>query len=225
MSGFTVRAARPDDIPFLVGSVRASEQLPGNASDSMYHRIYGLSDSEVDQLVTESLSAETEGHQLSLGSFLIVSHFDTQIGCCARWIENAGGKASGARLAMLISRSLGLSRWRTRAAAIRAISGSAPLRSVGALQLESFFVAEAFRGMGIVGTLVNAAIRSVEGVERSPTVAEISLLVENEAATRAYRKLGFDPVHAASIACEQFVELTGSSGFIQLRRYLATLDG
>lgn len=222
MSGFDVRTAQLDDIPFLVEAIRESERLSGDSNECMYRRIYGLTETEVTKLIVETLSSETEGHQLSLGSFLVVSHDYAPVGCCAHWIEQAGVRASGTRLAMIISRSIGLSRWRARAAAVRTLSASAPPRSVGALQLESFFVTPEFRGRGIVRKLVEAAITSVERLESPPSFAEISLLVENEPATRAYYKIGFEPVIGASMASEQFAELTGSGGFIQLRRSLAS---
>ena len=217
-----LRPATLDDLAFLLHAIRATEHLETLAAVSMYEIIYGLSGFELDALLAECLSGDHEGHQLSLRSFLIAELDGMAVGCCARWVEGAGVKASGARVAMIVSRFIGIKRWRAQSDSVRAISDSSPPRTVGALQLESFYVDPNFRGDGIAGRLIEAAIRAVRPTDNMSKLAEISLLRENESAARAYRKVGFEPTGAPVEATTEFVKLTGSSGLLQLRKELGS---
>lgn len=51
-------------------------------------------------------------------------------------------------------------------------------------------------------------------------MAEISLLKENHVAAAAYAKSGFEVTWSTPDIDEQFFALTGSRGFLQMRRVL-----
>lgn len=73
---------------------------------------------------------------------------------------------------------------------------SAPLgRTPGAWQVESVATLPAFRRMGVVRELLEAIL--ARGRQRGATVAEISALIGNDGAQRAYESAGFAVVEEA----------------------------
>lgn len=218
IASLTFRAATPDDVGFLVDAVRISERVPIGRETSLYESIFGLSREEVDAFLAESLLQDVGGCQLSYRTFHVLADGERPVACCSAWVEAARGAPSGRLVAMTISRFIGVARWKARMMAIRALSASVPSRTPMTLQLESFYTRPEFRGQGATSHLIDGAIAALASRDVRPRTAEISLLAENVGAARAYMKSGFEHVWSTSPGNPRFRELTGSAGFIQMRR-------
>lgn len=201
---------------FLVEAIMSAEQVPSGLS--MYEVIFGMTCDEVREFLREALSADMSGRPLSLSSFRLVTDGDRPVGCCASWVESIESMASGAWIAMLLSRHLGVSRFRSCGTAIRSLADAAPKRSPGALQLESFFVLPEYRGRGVARRLITGCL-SLAPV--AVAKAEISLLIENTPALAAYSGAGFVECWRSPIASGEFFSRTRSSGFLQLQKLKA----
>jgi GNAT superfamily N-acetyltransferase len=217
---FVCRAATNADIPFIVEAILESERVVPVVGATMYSLVYQLNLDEARAFIRESLAQPLNGCQLALRAFRVVTEGDRTVGCAAAWTEAVGALPSGHLLAMLISRSIGAARWREQAAAVRALASAAPNRARGTLQLESFFVAESARGRGVAGLLIDHALRAASASELAPTMAQISLLAENERARRAYAANGFVETWQSPQSDDAFFTLTRSIGFIQMTRVL-----
>jgi ribosomal protein S18 acetylase RimI-like enzyme len=222
-SSFIAAPATSDDDDFLVEAILAAEQLPRHDGATMYEILLGVSRESCDEFFRFALNQDSKGHQLSRSSFIVIWVGATPVACCAAWVEATGSQQSGMSTAFLMAEFLGRETFKHRMRALRTISQSAPKRSTGTIQLETFYVARTFRGRGLVSRLIGEALqRRAESSSFPPPSAEISLLSENRAALGAYLRSGFRQVSRPPSVSSGFAELTGSIGYLQLRKELAT---
>jgi GNAT superfamily N-acetyltransferase len=219
MDELRFREATIDDVGFLVTASKAAERLP-TGGDGMYQRVYGLTNEEVDRFFTETLAQDTKDNQLTFRTFNVLVRGAQRVGCCSAWVEAQSGQPNGLKVAMAVSRFLGAERWRGRSTSSAVLAKCAPKRTPGALQLETFYVVPEDRGKGLTARLIQGVVKRFSDAERPPPLAEISLLRENQAAAAAYAKSGFEPGWSTADTDEQFLALTGSRGFLQMRRVL-----
>lgn len=214
------RPATVEDVDFIAEGVRIAERVPASEDLSVYEAVFGFTRAELDRFLSSTLTQDGGDYPLTFGTFFVLEREGSPVACCAGWIEAAHGVPSGHIAAMAISRFLGGKRWRERAPFIRALAESAPPRTPMALQLESFYTAPDFRGRGSTRRLIEGAIADLAPNAASPAIAEISLLAENRQAAGAYSKAGFESAWSTPSVNEVFRGLTGSRGFIQMRRNL-----
>jgi ribosomal protein S18 acetylase RimI-like enzyme len=214
------RRAAPSDVPFLIVAVKAAERVRTGEDLSSYEKLFGMSAVEFDTFLARTLPLEGSGHQLTFGTFYVVTRNEEPVGCCSAWVEAANGVASGFKVATALTHFLGSRRWNAGRAGIKAFSGCAPHRTPGALQMETFYVDPGSRGRGITAHLIEAVLSSFRAASLAPEAAEISLLNGNREALRAYEKAGFQLHWKSNTDSPFFEQLTGCSGFLQLRRAL-----
>ena len=214
------REATALDAGFLAKAVRQAEQVPLGEGRCMYERLVDLTGDEIDRFLVDMLSNDGSDHQLTFRTFSVLEQSGVAVACCAAWIEAARGRPSGLSIAMALSRFIGIKRWREHASAIGVVAECAPRRTPMALQLESFYVEPAHRGRGATSRLIEGVLTTFADAGRLPAFAEISLLQENRDAERAYSKAGFEVVWRTPLVDERLRALTGSDGFVQMRRAL-----
>ena len=210
-----VRLAGAGDIPFLVRGILAAEQVPRFAPVTTYERHFRLTRDEVEQFVAGALAEALSGHQLALSAFRIAECDGEPAGCCAGWIESTS-RASGLSVAMLLSRFLGATRWREAQPAVRMLRAVTPVRCGGALQLESFFVHDRFRGLGVASRLIEHHVAAHLPSLAAPATAEIILYSENAPAARAYARSGFTRGARSDQLAADVQEALGSEGLLKL---------
>lgn len=223
MTGLLTPATEAE-IDFLVEAIVSAERLPNDNVRTMYEVIYGISREELAEFLRVALRSDHVGSPLSLMAFRLIFENGLPIACCAGWMEASTGVPSGSLVAMLLSRFLGAKRLRTRSEEIRLLASVAPKRSPHTLQLESFYVTPDWRGRGYTRRLIEGYFAEYSERASRALSAEISLLLENTAARRAYTAAGFDEQWSTEICPPRFRELTGSNGFCQLRRTLFTFN-
>jgi ribosomal protein S18 acetylase RimI-like enzyme len=217
-----LRPAVLSDAPFLTKAILAAEELPlPDANITMYERIFMMERDEVAQMIRDAVLQDGRGHQLTWRTFNVLEVEDRAVATCAAWIESAFGPPSGVSVAMIVSRFLGQRRWRTCTSLVKQLSAAVPRRTPGSIQLESFFVAHDVRGSGFVSRLIDGALERLAESSARVSQAEIILLRENARAKRAYERAGFFVADESPDASPEFQTLTGSKGFVLLRRSLA----
>lgn len=216
MDDLIFRKATPDDLPFLVAAVKAAEKL-GSASCT-YETLYLLNATEVDALLNQALSIESGGYQLALSTFFVYTRNGVPVACCSSWIEAADGMPSGFKIAAVLSDLLGFEKWIDAKASIKAFADAIPQRTAGMLQMETFYVEPSCRGQGLTVRIIDSVIRSFDSDVTSAKMAEITMFEENAEALRAYQKAGFHIHRKGDPGNALFQTLTGSAGFIQLRK-------
>ena len=216
MDDLVFRKAIAADLPFLIAAVKAAEKL---ATESCtYEKLFLLSAAEVDALLKQALSIESGGYQLALSTFFVYTRGGVPVACCSSWIEAADGISSGFKMAAVLSELLGFEKWIDARDAIKAFAAAAPQRTVGALQMETFYVEPSCRGQGLTSRIINSVIRRFDSVAASARIAEITMLEENAEALRAYQKAGFHIHRKGDPGNALFRTMTGSAGLIQLQK-------
>lgn len=216
MDDLVFRKATSSDLPFLIAAVKAAEKL-GTASCT-YEKLFLLSAAEVDALLNQALSIESGGYQLALSTFFVYTRGGVPVACCSSWIEAADGIPSGFKMAAVLSDLLGFEKWIDAKAAIKAFADAIPQRTVGALQMETFYVEPSCRGQGLTVRIIDSVIRRFDSVVTSAKIAEITMFEGNAEALRAYQKAGFHIHRKGDPGNALFRTLTGSAGFIQLHK-------
>ena len=216
MNDLVFRKATPADLPFLIAAVKAAEKL-GTAS-CIYEKLFLLSAAEVDALLNQALSIEGCGYQLALSTFSVYTRGGVPVACCSSWIEAADGIPSGFKIAAVLSDLLGFEKWIDAGAAIKTFADAIPLRTTGALQMETFYVEPSCRGQGLTVRIIDSVIRRFDSVVTSAKIAEITMFEGNAEALRAYQKAGFHIHRKGEPGNALFRTLTGSAGFIQLHK-------
>ncbi len=220
MQALQFRKATAEDVGFLARAVQTAERVRLGDDRTIYESVFGLTQQEVEEFVVGALAREGGEGPLTYRNFCVLAREDAPVACCSAWIEAMQGVPSGHIVGTAVSRFIGARRWRERAAGIRALARAAPRRTPLALQLESFFVDPSIRGRGATGLLISGVLRKYAARDQAPEQAEISLFSENESAVRAYAKAGFEVAWRTEATTALFSELTGSLGFLQMRRAL-----
>ena len=219
MDDLVFRKATPADLPFLIEAVKAAEKL--GTAGCTYEKLFLLSATEVDALLNQALAIESDGYQLALSTFFIYTRGGVPVACCSSWIEAVDGISSGFKIAAVLSDLLGFQKWIDATVAIRAFADAIPQRTVGALQMETFYVEPSCRGQHLTARIIDGVIRQFNSVDPSAKIAEITMLEGNAEALRAYRRAGFCIHRRGDPGNGLFRTLTGNAGFIQLHKTIS----
>jgi len=217
MNDLIIRPAAPTDLDFIVAGVMQAERTSLPAVTT-YEVFFGLSCEEAASFVRSTLlTVGAAEHPLSLASFVVAESGGQLLGMCSAWCEAA--PPSGAVTSIYLSRFLGADRWRKALGNVRVLSAASPTRSPGSIQVESVYVAEAARGIGLAARVLDAACNHARARNQAATDrTEIQFFSENTTAERAYIKGGFRRVSSNIASSEAFSLLSGSRGFTQLYR-------
>jgi ribosomal protein S18 acetylase RimI-like enzyme len=215
METVELRDARRADAPHVAWVVLAAQrsQLPRGFWD------FAISDDEAECLaLLEALAVTAEPHFAHCSAFLVAEVAGVPAaGLCGYFDEELGMPALGKGFAEAKARR-GLSdevlaARRSRAMTIMRV---APHHEPGAWIVEHVATRPEFRRRGLVDRLLEAILE--RGRARGATQADISLLIGNEPARRAYEKAGFRVVGEKRDA--DFEAVYGSPGTISMSRSL-----
>lgn len=211
----TLRRATESDVPFLVRCIRAAET--GKTTETTYERLFGLSSSELEGLLTEICEADIPGCELCYPNFWIAEEDQIPAGGLAAWVEATEGLPSSFLKGQLLAQAMGKQRFLAARPKLEALAGVDILRSPGYLQLDAIFVEESFRGKGVLEALVGHILAQYGEVP----VAQILLVGGNDRALRAYTRLGFALKDQTQTDDRATAELLGGSGRLLLEKHLA----
>jgi ribosomal protein S18 acetylase RimI-like enzyme len=207
--------AREDDVPFLAWVLQAA---------SLSHLQQSTFDVFVDNVeharrqLLEGL-ASTEVRQWSnYRRFIVARSGDQPVGAlCGYFLEECDGPLFGKSTIDVVTR-MGWSHDDLVAAwnRIKPVSRVLLDREPGAWIVESVAVLPEFRRMGILTRLMSSILERGRG--RGATTAEISVLIGNDSAQRAYEKAGF--VVAAEARDADYEATFGCPGVRLLRMAL-----
>jgi GNAT superfamily N-acetyltransferase len=215
---FCLRKARESDIPFLILAIRSAESSGARSRKTTYEMLYSLNEEELPGILRNALMSRCPGHQLDLDSFYILEEKGNAVATCAAWMEAQDGVSSGFKLASIFSNQLGMKRWRAAKEKIQALAEAMPEKTPGTLQLETFFVVPEYRGRGLTSVLIESILAEFKKQGVSGVTAEIMFLHSNNSALQAYKKAGFQVCGMSTSANRLFLEVTGSSSFVQVFR-------
>jgi ribosomal protein S18 acetylase RimI-like enzyme len=206
----TIRPATPLDYAFIAQAIWAAEC--GLGQRSTYEALFVLTQPQTLDLLQHVLAEELDDCELSPGAFLVAEADGIRAATCAAWLEHPGLGNSTSLKAQALPFVLGLPRWRAAEQHLRALAQVAIPRTENTLQLESFFTAVNFRGLGLAAQLIAAQRARFPAVQR----AEIQLAAHNLAAIAAYAKAGFVAVEERVSDDPLVAEILGGPGKLRL---------
>ena len=187
----TIEKATEKDIDFLVEAIIAAEKSGTNTLS--YAMLFELDEETVRSKLREMLMEDITGQELCISGFLIARAEAERAGAICSWVEGEEG-SSALLKASVLSFGFGkeiFKRVLEKASLLEPLNIN---REEGALQLESVYVVEKFRGMGIVKALLDAHINKQRARNAGLVKAQIILAKDNSNAWKAYVKAGFNPV-------------------------------
>jgi GNAT superfamily N-acetyltransferase len=185
----TYRRGTLDDIDFLVAALIGAERSGG--AQSLYERLFDFGEPELAALLKGLFLEDVPGSELCCESFWLAIEAGRPAGCVATWVEAGDGPPSHFVRASLLSHALGVERWKLAAERLRALAPIDIARTAGTLQIEGVYVSPAHRGQGVVGDLLEHALRAAPLENASVRRAQILSVVGNESSSRAFEKAGF----------------------------------
>lgn len=183
------RRATPDDVPFIVECLLASESSGTDVIS--YQRIFGLNEPDLRTFFVQLAEEEVEGNEFSYINYWIAHTHNTPIAGSAAWVEAAGGVASNTLKTQLLSYFLGVDRFLAAKSKLQKIAAIDIARAPGTLQLDSIAVRPSYRGQGVLQALIAHILHYFKVHHPTVVEAQILLMSENVSARRAYEKSGF----------------------------------
>jgi ribosomal protein S18 acetylase RimI-like enzyme len=188
----SVRQAVEADRDFLIEAILAAER--GGAPCLSYCEIFGVGEDELRGLLGQILAEDFEGQELCTSGFLVALDGDEYAGAACGWIEGEAELPSTLIKANLLHHFLGAERVAHAKPWFGRLEALAIAREPGAAQLESIYVRAASRGRGVLGSLLGEQMARMRARDPKVDKAQIILVRDNDAARRAYEKLGFRTV-------------------------------
>ncbi|MEI6764568.1 MAG: GNAT family N-acetyltransferase [Bacteroidota bacterium] len=185
---FHIRKAAERDIPFLVESVIAAEK--SGTETLSYSTIFNISEEEVKALLSRIFEEDIPGQELCISGFLIAEINGEYAGAVSAWVEGVEGPSTIIKANML-SFFLGKEKVANATTKGTLLNTVHIEREIGALQLESVYTCNKFRGQGVSGKLIEEHIRLVKKDFTDVKRAQILLAKTNNSAYKAYHKPGF----------------------------------
>lgn len=211
-----IRKAVGTDIPFLIKTIIEADK--SGTSKSSYCSLLEISEQELANMLERIFMHELEGFEFSVASFCVLEHNLQPVGACASWIEEFDGIPS----------------WQTRMLSIRAeakgesynkmvakkdiVSNLIPIRTPNSLQIESVYISEAYRGLGLFRTMLDFHIQNSKAISPELNSAEILVYDNNQIALNSYQKSGFSIVKSTKLENPDLLNIFPSNGMILLSK-------
>jgi predicted GNAT family acetyltransferase len=186
---FLIRDATLKDIDFLVEAVVNAEKAHRHILP--YCALFNISETEFRPILKKIFLEDVTDFDFSAKSFMIAEHEGSPVAAYAGWVEGIGGIPS--RLLKMGAFKIFLpKKHMAHYESVAHIDGEILIKRDNlTLQLETTYVKENYRGMGIVGLLTNALFEKVKNIHPAITKAQVQLFKENKAAFVSQSRLGF----------------------------------
>lgn len=185
-----IRKAEQKDAGFIIDAIIEAEK---SGTDKLsYCNIFEISESELRSVLKNILEEDIEGQELCLSGFMVAEFEGKIAGAVCSWVEAFEGSPSSIIKANVIHYFI-------KKESIEKASGKRETleelnieREAGTIQIESVYVHNNFRGMGVSGMLILENIKKHLCEDDKIEKVQIQVAGNNEAALRSYRKLGFE---------------------------------
>jgi len=219
MSGnLTLRRGKAADSDFIVEAIIEAEKSGTNILS--YCRIFALTEAELKSLFRKILEEDFEGQELCISGFLVAEVDGELAGAACAWVEGASGMASTIIKGNLLQHFMEHDRLQTARPWFSLLEGLSIQRENGAIQLESIYVRQAFRGQGITGKILSKHMSTLQEEHPGIVKAQIILAGTNQRAYRSYEKLGFEIREKRHVEDQKILEIVPCDTKILLEKML-----
>ncbi len=188
---FIIKEATEEDLPFLVEAIINAER--SGTQTLSYEKLFELDEQQVINNLSKILAEDITGQELCISDFLIAWFDEERAAAICSWIEGEEGSSAilKSNVLMFGFGKEAFARVLHKAALLEPLNMT---REAGALQLESVYVTNKYRGQGVVNLLILAHINKQQSRKRRLKKVQIILAKDNENALKAYIKAGFATV-------------------------------
>jgi GNAT superfamily N-acetyltransferase len=189
---FIIREATLQDIPFIVEAIIHAEK---SGTDRLsYTTIFGLTEEETKQKLTEMLEEEVDNCELSVSSYLLAEKDNLVVAGNGAWVEGLDGISSNDLKRNLINYYFPRSSFEKAAKAAAILSDIHIPRTINAIQLEIVYVKPEYRGNNLGETLEAKNIERLSALKDDISMVEGQIFGNNVASLNLHKKFGFEIV-------------------------------
>lgn len=185
----TIQKATVEDIDIIIESIIESSR--NNTDRISYCKIFNISLIELKNILRLILLEDIPGHEFCLSNFLVAKISGRNVGACCSWIEAIDDLPSSLIKFNLLYHHLKEENIEYSKTISPLIKGIQITRDKLCLQIESVFVSENFRGLGISTKLINEHFRLNKIIHPATNKSQLIVAKGNESALNVYKKLGF----------------------------------
>lgn len=187
---FKIRTAVEKDIDFIIETIIEAEK---SGTDKIsYCNVFEISEIEFKMILRNILEEDIEGQELCLSGFLVADSNGNPAGAVCSWVEAKEGSSSAIIKASILHFFIKKENIEKASAKSELLEELTIERESGSIQIESVYVHNNFRGMGVSGMLILENIKKHLCEDDKIEKVQIQVAGNNEAALRSYRKLGFE---------------------------------
>jgi ribosomal protein S18 acetylase RimI-like enzyme len=209
-----LRRATEADVDFIVKAIIGAEK---SGTDKLpYATVFGISEPQVEEILKNAVLEDIPGNELCISGFMIACIDEVPSGAVCSWIEGADDMPSAILKANILYHFLGSDLLERASQNSKLIDQLYIPRETGTLQIESVFVSNKFRGLGISNKLILEQIKETLLNEPDLTKVQIQLAATNESALHSYLKLGFKSAVTKKCEDAKILELLPSDTKIMM---------
>jgi ribosomal protein S18 acetylase RimI-like enzyme len=186
----TFKKATTKEIDFIIETIIESEK--SGTDKFSYSTLLGLTEQEVTDIVKEIMEEKIEGQKFCLEQFIIALVDGIPAGACSSWIEGASGSSSGYLQGQILLAFFPRENVVDAHDNFEIAKDLSIEREQNALQIESVYVKDSFRGLGLAGKVILEHIQNA--VKENPKLEKAQIIVAktNDSAVKSYAKSGFE---------------------------------
>jgi|688.fasta_scaffold550893_2 ribosomal protein S18 acetylase RimI-like enzyme len=203
-SNIVYRRAQPADRAFLAQTIIEADQ--SGTERSAYGVLLNLNRYELTSLFIQIFDLEIAGFEFDENSFIVAEKDGEPVGACATWVESADGVPSWNKRILCFRELLPANNYDHFRQLIEKGGGLLPPRSPRAAQLESVYVVEKCRGMGILSGMWSRQVADIQTSHPDVQAFQVITYANNDRAIHSYQKLGFVSRSKTSISAPELVD-------------------
>lgn len=185
----TFRTAIEADVDFITEAITEAEK--SGTEILSYARIFDLSNEQATALIKNAVLENIPGQELCLSGFIIAEINGEPAGAVCSWIEAEDDIPSSVLKANVLYYFLGKNATTQATKTSEILDTLFIPRDPGTLQIESVYVRNKFRGLGVSKELILEHIKQNISNGKNFSKVQVQLAETNQAAKSAYQKLGF----------------------------------
>ncbi len=184
-----IKRSTESDIPFIIKAIVAAEK--SGTEKLSYSTMFGLSEKEAEELIGNAVGEDIPGQELCVEGFMIAFIDGAPAGAVCAWVEAADDIPSAILKANILFHFLGSDVLQKATQHNYLIEQMNIPREKGSIQIESVYVDNKFRGLGVSNKIILEQIKEIVVNQPSINKVQIQLSGSNLSALRAYEKMGF----------------------------------
>jgi len=185
-NNYLIRKASSKDVPFIVKTIVEAEKSMSQTIGLA--KLFGISELELRNYLTQILEIETDGCEFSLSSFFIAEFDNQAVAAFGGWLEATDKAKSSAFLkSNLINYVFPKEKTKLSNNIISLFAEIQIDRELNTYQLEYAFVAEKHRGNRLINKIIEEMLNAVKTTNSDLKKSQVQVFANNISAIKTYQ--------------------------------------